>query len=252
VTDAPARSPRLGRPLVRLAEATSTNDLAKRLADAGVAEGAVVVAARQTHGRGRLGRAWASPPGGLWCSVLLRPGRGAHGLLSLAVGVATAEAVEAAGVPAALRWPNDVLVAGRKVAGVLLEAAGAAVVAGVGVNVRVSLEALPAEAAAGATSLHLHTRDVAPEAVLASLLGRLEHWYGLWAREPAAVAAAWSARDALRGRTVRAAGAEPVEGTADGITADGALIIRGSDGRPRTVVAGDVSLAAGRSTPDGV
>lgn len=251
IGEAPAR-PRFGRPLVRLDEATSTNDLARCLADAGVAEGAVVVAARQTRGRGRLGRPWASPPGGLWCSVLLRPGGGPPGLLSLAVGVAAAEAVEAAGVPAALRWPNDVLVAGRKVAGVLLEAAGAAVVAGVGINVRVALEALPAEAAAGATSLHLHTRDVAPEAVLASLLGRLEHWYGQWTRDPAAVVAAWSVRDALRGRPVRAAGAEPVEGTAEGITADGALVVRGPDGRPRTVVAGDVSLAAGRSAPHGV
>lgn len=253
MTGVPPASPRLGRPLVRLDEAASTNDLARRLTEAGVAEGAVVVASRQTRGRGRLGRAWASPPGGVWCSVLLRPAGGSPGLLSLAVGVATAEAVEAAGVPAALRWPNDVLVAGRKIAGVLLEAVGTAVVAGIGVNVCVPLEALPAPVAAAATSLHLHARGaVAPEGVLEALLKRLEHWYGRWAHDPDAVLAAWSSRDALRGQPVRVTGAEPVVGTAEGIAPDGALIVRELHGRPRTVMAGDVSLAPGRRALEGV
>jgi BirA family biotin operon repressor/biotin-[acetyl-CoA-carboxylase] ligase len=244
---------RLGRPLVRLGETASTNDIARLLAERGVREGAVVVAARQTRGRGRLGRAWASPPGGLWCSTLLRPAGGSPpGLLSLAAGLAAAEAVEtAAGVAAALRWPNDVLIGERKVAGILLEAAAAAVVAGVGINVNVPLDALPPEVAAGATSLHLHAgRTLDLEPVLSTLVARLDVWYRRWAADPDRIAAAWPARDALRGRPVRVAGgAAPVEGVADGIAPDGALRVRQADGRVRAAVAGDVLAAAGWPAP---
>jgi biotin-[acetyl-CoA-carboxylase] ligase BirA-like protein len=246
-----ARS-RIGRPLVRLTETGSTNDVARQLAEGGVREGAVVVAACQTRGRGRLGRAWESPQGGLWCTVLLRPmGGSPPGLLSLAVGLAVAETVEVAGVEAALRWPNDVLIGERKVAGALLEAAGAAVVAGIGINVNVQLEALPPDVAGHATSLHLHAaRPLDVEQVLWDLVDRLDTWYRRWTDTPGTVVSTWPARDALRGRPVRVAGgAVPVEGVADGVAPDGALRVRQANGRVHTVVAGDVLPGVGWPAP---
>jgi BirA family biotin operon repressor/biotin-[acetyl-CoA-carboxylase] ligase len=147
-------APRLGRMAHRilwLETAGSTNDIATRLADLGADEGTVVVAETQTAGRGRIGRAWFSPPGaGLYVSVILRPSPGADfsprenptALLTLASGVALAEGVQAAtGLPAEIKWPNDLIVAKRKLAGILAEAAaqGAAlhfIVLGFGVNLR--------------------------------------------------------------------------------------------------------------------
>ncbi|HET8678909.1 MAG TPA: biotin--[acetyl-CoA-carboxylase] ligase, partial [bacterium] len=138
-------APRFGTPLVRVGELGSTNDLARVMADAGLPEGTVVVARRQTQGRGRHGHTWASPPGGLWCSLVLRPARDAGwGRLSLAMAVATCEAVdEVAGIRSAIRWPNDVVINGRKVAGILLEGAPNALVVGIGINANVPAEALP-------------------------------------------------------------------------------------------------------------
>ena len=116
----------LGRPLVWCGEATSTNDVARLLAAAGAPEGAAVVADVQTHGRGRLGRAWRSPIGGLWCSILLRPAAATvWGRLSVSMAVAVAEAVEAeTAVRLGIAWPNDLIAAGRKVCGILIESLG--------------------------------------------------------------------------------------------------------------------------------
>ncbi len=237
---------RLGRPIVRLGEVGSTNDVAGLLAAAGVAEGALVVADRQSAGRGRLGRPWVSPHGGLWCSVLLRPARGpSRGLLSLAVGVAVAEAAEAAcDVRAGLKWPNDVLVEGRKVAGVLLEAAGGAVIVGVGVNVIIPAGALRADIGPAATSLHLASgRPVDRDRVLAALLDRLTAWYEAWGAGGGQVLEAWRRRDVTAGRrAVVSMPGETLEGVAEGIDGDGALRLRLSTGEVRRVMAADVQV----------
>ena len=235
----------LGRPLVRVEEVASTNDVARQLARAGLPEGTVVVACRQTHGRGRLGRAWASPAGGLWCSVLLRPApQPSWTVLSLATALAVAEAVEAvAGVVARVRWPNDVVVAGRKVAGILLEAAADALVVGVGINANVAPEALPPEVRARATSLAAAAgRPVDLEDLRQALLGRLAAWYAAW-QAGVDLADAWARRDALAGRriTVRTPDAA-VEGIADGVAADGALRVRLGGGEVRHVLAGDLLI----------
>jgi BirA family biotin operon repressor/biotin-[acetyl-CoA-carboxylase] ligase len=240
------RVERLGRPIVRLGEVGSTNDVAELLAAAGVAEGALVVADRQTAGRGRLGRRWLSPHGGLWCSVLLRPvGGPSRGLLSLAVGVAVAEAAEmAAGVRTGLKWPNDVLVEGRKVAGVLIEAAGGAVIVGVGVNVTVPADALPNDIDPAATSLHLASvRPVDRDRVLVALVDRLTAWYQTWYAGGEQVLDAWRRRDVTTGGpVVVSVWGETLAGVADGIDGDGALRVRLSTGEVWRVVAGDVRV----------
>src|SRR5579864_1131231 len=115
----------IGRRLRWYTTLPSTNDLAMRLAELGEPEGAVIVAEEQTEGRGRLGRAWASPRGGVWLSVILRPGLAVSQLplIGLAAAVAAACAIrESTGLVARVKWPNDVLVQGAKVAGILAEA----------------------------------------------------------------------------------------------------------------------------------
>ncbi len=238
---------KLGRPLVRVEEVESTNDVARQMATGGLPEGATVVAGRQTGGRGRFGRAWISPRGGLWCSLVLRPGMDAGwGLLSLAAAVAVAEAVDlVAGVQSTIRWPNDVLIGGRKVAGVLIEATSDAVVVGIGINANVDPDARPHDLRTPATSLIAATgRPVALSALLDTLLERCAWWYGAWSRRDPAVAAAWAARDATRGTRVRVrdAGAT-LDGIAEGIDADGALRLRLSGGALRRVIAGDLTAA---------
>jgi BirA family biotin operon repressor/biotin-[acetyl-CoA-carboxylase] ligase len=245
---------RLGRPLVRVEEVESTNDLARLLAAGGLPEGATVVAGRQTRGRGRFGRAWISPPGGLWCSLLLRPAADAGwGWLSLATAVAVAEAVErAAGARSTIRWPNDVLIGGRKVAGVLIEVIPDAVVIGVGINANVDPGAFPDDLRAPVTSLVAAVgRPVALVALLETLLERCTSWYDAWSRRDPAVAAAWSDRDATRGThvSVRGPGAM-VEGWAEGVDVDGALLLRLSGGEIQRVIAGDlIASPASRQEP---
>ena len=237
-----------GRPLVRLGVCTSTNEVARWLAAAGLPEGTAVIAHTQERGRGRQGRAWSSPPGGLWCSFVLRPPvRTAWGRLSLASSVATAEAIEQiVGVRAAIRWPNDVVVGGRKVAGVLLEAAAAAVVAGIGINANVAADDLPEALRDRAGSLHeLRGRAVPLEALFDALRSRLAHWYVVWRNDTdgdaGTIIDAWSTRDATRGRHLEVQiGADHVTGVAEGVDGSGALRVRTADGALRTVVAGDI------------
>jgi len=231
--------------MVRLGEVGSTNDVARALADAGVPEGAVVVADVQTQGRGRLGRVWLSPQGGLWCSMLLRPpARSAWGRLSLAVGVAASEAIEAT-VPlrTGIRWPNDVVLGERKACGILIEGAGGAVVVGIGINVNVPVEKMPQEVAARATSLHLAAgHPVDRETVLRALLDRFARWHGLWTAGDDAVLEAWRRRDVTRRTRVVVDGPGPrVEGIAEGVDDDGALRVRLDSGVIQRVVAGDLT-----------
>jgi BirA family biotin operon repressor/biotin-[acetyl-CoA-carboxylase] ligase len=222
---------RLGSPRLHLRETTSTNDRARALATAGAPHGTLVTATAQTAGRGRQGRTWAAPPGrALLMSLVLRaPDR----MLPLAAAVAVAEA---AGERAAIKWPNDVLLDGRKVAGILAEARpqeGWAVL-GIGLNVAVGLEDLPAELQGTAATLGLEPRDVDP--VLARLLRALEWALAL---DTLGLLDAWRARDALRGRDVAwAAGT----GRAAGIDGDGRLVVELPDGGRTALEAGEVHL----------
>ncbi len=202
-TVAPLLRGRFGRPFLYHAACDST----QLLLDRGAGEGAVAVCDEQTAGRGRLGRSWSAPAGtAILCSVLLEPPpERAIPELSLVGGLAVAEAAEAATTLAAqIKWPNDVLVNRRKVAGVLAEAADGAVVLGMGLNVNQTREQLPDDAKVQPGSLLTVDgvrRERAP--ILADLLLRLERAYDLW-REGGldAIYDGLGARDFLRGRKV--------------------------------------------------
>jgi BirA family transcriptional regulator, biotin operon repressor / biotin---[acetyl-CoA-carboxylase] ligase len=228
---------RFGRPYRYEQSCESTQLL---VADA--SDGAVAVCDEQTSGRGRLGRSWHSPPGtAILCSILLRPPTERRiPELSLVGGMATADAVEEAlGLAAQIKWPNDVMVNRRKVAGVLAEARNGAVILGVGLNVNQTREELPAESRSPAASLRTIDgveRERAP--ILAALLERLEAGYDAWCDGGLdAVYDFLGSRDFLRGRRVAVDGAD---GYAVGIDRLGRLEIQTEGGR-RFVESGEVT-----------
>jgi BirA family transcriptional regulator, biotin operon repressor / biotin---[acetyl-CoA-carboxylase] ligase len=257
-------------------ETGSTNaDLAAAVRRAAAAEGgaplegAVLAAEHQHAGRGRSGRTWSSAPrAGIAVSVLLRPGAGVGGgagaghrppvpvtrwsWLPLLAGVALSEAV--AGVTdlaASLKWPNDLLIGGRKCAGILAEIVDEAVVLGIGVNVTQTAAELPPAAAGAvpATSLTLAgARRADRQVLLAALLRRIESWYACWratAGDPDAsgLRAAYLAASATVGQPVRVLlpGGDELTGAASAVDTDGRLVLRTDDGGTVPVAAGDVT-----------
>jgi BirA family transcriptional regulator, biotin operon repressor / biotin---[acetyl-CoA-carboxylase] ligase len=227
----------LGTPRLHLRVTSSTSDRARELAMAGAPHGALVTAAEQTAGRGRQGRTWSAPPGSaLLMSLILR---GAPPLLPLAAAVAVAEAC---GDDARIKWPNDVLLDGRKVAGILAEGRPAEgwVVLGIGVNVAVAPQDLPPELHATAATLARPRSAVEP--FLSDLLGGLGDVLGL---AGGALLERWRARDALAGREISwAAG----RGIARGVDGEGRLIVALPGGGQTTLDAGEVHLGL---RPDG-
>ena len=227
---------RLGSPRAHFRLTDSTNARAREFAGRGAPDGTLVTASEQSAGRGRQGRTWSAPAGrALLCSIVVRePPR----LLPLAAGVAVAEVAEAAGPDAAIKWPNDVLVDGRKVAGILVEARvqeGWAV-AGIGVNVAVRAADFPADLRERAGTLGLEPSAIEP--TLDALLRALERWLEA---DTDAVLDALRARDALLGREVRWGGQT---GTGAGIDGDGRLVVRTDSGEV-ALDAGEVHLSAG-------
>lgn len=225
----------------------STNDEARRLAEAGAAEGLVVTGGVQTAGRGRQGRAWASPHGNLYASFLLRPAvKPANaGELGFGAAVAVAETVEhlAHGVDAKCKWPNDVLVGGKKIAGILLESRGTPekldwLIAGIGVNVAEA----PETTGWPATSLAALGGDPSVERALEILAAGLEHWYRHWLAEGfAPLRQAWLARAHALGESlkIRRNGDER-EGRFAGLDPSGALVLELAGGRRETISYGEV------------
>jgi BirA family biotin operon repressor/biotin-[acetyl-CoA-carboxylase] ligase len=233
-------------------EIDSTNDYARALAEQGEPQGTIVVAERQTLGRGRLGRRWVSPPYiNLYCSVILRPTLPpAHApRITLTAAVALADTIEDFGAIApAIKWPNDILVRGKKLGGILTEAASDSqrvqfIVLGIGINLNFSRESMPPEIRERATSLSsLLGRSVSRERFLQRLIHHLDRCYGiLEERGFAALAPRWDERFELRGRRVRVEMVDRIlVGRAVGIDGDGALIIALPDGGRQRIVAGDV------------
>lgn len=244
--------------LVRDSTASTNDDAWEALATLG--DGAAVVAMVQTRGRGRDGRAWAQVPGrGLALSVVLRLGCDVRraGAIPLAAGLAVVRATHALGVPGArLKWPNDVLVNGRKLAGVLCEVrraagGGNAVVIGVGLNVAHSREEFPAELRELGTSLAIEGSAATLEDAAAAVLTNLEPlWNELQEGDASAVLAEWSRWASHWGEWVSVrTPAGLVEGVAQRLDSDGGLVLRTSAGLETTIVAGDVSAPGGVSAP---
>ena len=256
--EARLRTHQMGRHLLARAEVESTNDVAWEALAQGLPDGTTVVADAQTRGRGRSGRSWRTEPGkGLALSILLHAGcaptpGGGRGAIPLAAGLALARALERLGVRADLKWPNDLLAGGRKLAGILCESRrGAAngdavdtVVIGAGVNVGEARSDFPAALADSATSLAIEGCDAAREAVAAEFLNALEPlWVELSEGVPAAVLAAWRERASFWGRAVRVrTPAGEVSGVATGLDPGGGLVLE-CEGSAITVFAGDLDLA---------
>ncbi len=228
----------------------STSDLCIRLAGAGEPAGLAVLALRQTAGRGSRGRGWCAPEGNLNLSVLLRPDLGAAeaGGLALLAALALAEALSAMcpGLTLTLKWPNDLLLSGRKLAGILLDAASGPdgridwVVIGFGANLARAPE-IPGRAPSCLAEAGF---TLAPEALAPALLARLDHWLGINAADGfAPVRDAWLGLAHPPGTPIRLAqGGSVAEGRFCGLASDGALLMA-TDAGLRRFAAGEVLLA---------
>lgn len=234
-----------GRPHRHYRVTDSTNTRAKELAEAGAPNGTVITAAEQSAGRGRKGRSWTAPPdAALLYSAILRPLDERHLLLPLAVPLAVCEAAEELqpDIDCEIKWPNDVWIEGRKVAGVLIEAKpqdGWAVI-GVGVNVNVEADQFPPELRETAISLGGGIPPEQSRERLGLMLRTLNRMLDRWVEQaPDSVLSAWRARDALRGKEVSWDGGS---GVADGISDAGDLVVLTAGGERLVLGAGEVHL----------
>ncbi len=243
---------RLGVKLHYYLEVDSTNARAQQLAEDGALEGEIVIAEQQSRGRGRLGRSWLSPPFlNLYLSIVLRPklppAHAAQITLMAAVALADTVAHFVPDAPA-IKWPNDILVRGKKLAGILTESSITAekvnyVILGIGVNVNFPHALMPDAIRRRATSLvECAGKTVSREVFLRRLIQDLDRCYGILEEAGfGAIAPRWEAHFNFRGQRVRVEmGNETLAGVAKGIDRDGALIVEGDGGRYHRVLAGDV------------
>lgn len=244
----------IGRDIRVFLETTSTNDVVEKLARDGVAEGVVVFAESQTKGRGRLGRKWISPPKkGLWFSVLLRPHLRPMEATQITIAAATAlsRAIqERANIRPEIKWPNDILIRGRKVAGILTELSAELdmikhVILGIGVDVNLSASEFPTDLRRIATSLKIESGHAVARADLAAaILRELDRDYQrLSAGRFEEVADEWEAQCATLGQNVAIrVGDRLVQGRAESLDSDGALLLRTQHGHLERIIGGDVAL----------
>jgi BirA family biotin operon repressor/biotin-[acetyl-CoA-carboxylase] ligase len=242
-----------GREIVYQRETASTQDIAKALASSGAVEGAIAVAETQSGGRGRIGRQWSSPAGGIYFSIVLRPDiKPAEApRLPLMAGVAVAQAIKRnTNLAPRLKWPNDIMIGDRKVCGILTEMSAEMdrldwVVIGVGLNVNISRKHLPQEIRGIATSLMDESGERIPRvALLQDILFEIESLYGELVKsgfEP--IRARWKAlSNTIGANVVVSMPTEQVKGLALDIDSDGALILQKEDGSREKIMAGVVSL----------
>jgi BirA family biotin operon repressor/biotin-[acetyl-CoA-carboxylase] ligase len=244
----------VGRHIYLFGEVSSTNSALVRLAKAGAQEGAVVLAEGQTAGRGRLGKIWFSPPGmNLYASVLFRPPitPSEVAVFSFIAPLALADAIQEEGVEPAIKWPNDILVAKKKVAGILAESVAQGnrvdfVILGVAVNLNVERETLmSALGPAGRSAISLREAvglEIDRNAFSARFLALLDEWFEIYFSKGAKVILqAWRDRDITTGRRIEVR-EEPArfEGRAIGVNAEGALVVQDFGGQVRRVVTGEI------------
>jgi len=239
----------VGRRLVYHASLPSTQDVARREAERDTPEGTTILADEQMAGRGRLGRGWVSPPGAnLYFSVVLRPAAEHLRALGMIWPLAICRAVEdVTDLPARVKWPNDVLVGSRKLAGVLIDSefgdsGGGYAIAGIGINVNFDVSPHEELRDTGTSISTELGREVAREEMLAAVLGHFEELYEA-ARRGEPVHDGWKARLDTLGRHVRVRFGDSVEeGVAEDAEPDGALILRRPDGSRVRIEAGEVTL----------
>ncbi len=244
----------IGRDIRVFEQTTSTNDVVEKLARDGVKEGAVVFAESQTKGRGRLGRTWTSPRRkGLWFSILLRPALSPQATTQLTVAAATAlrRAIHnETGLRPEIKWPNDLLIRGRKVAGVLTELTAELdrvkhVILGVGVDANLSASDFPSDVRKLATSLKIESgKPIARAELAVEILRELDREYlRVCARDFAAVADEWEEYCTTLGRHVAIQiGDRRICGRAESLGEDGALLVRTEHGHLERITGGDVTL----------
>jgi BirA family biotin operon repressor/biotin-[acetyl-CoA-carboxylase] ligase len=244
----------IGRDIRVFERTTSTNDIIARLARDGIREGAVVFAESQSRGRGRLGRLWISPARkGLWFSILLRPDLPPQSATQLTVAAATALAravAQQTGLVPEIKWPNDLLIRGKKVAGILTELTAELdhikeVVLGIGVNVNLEAGELPPDLRKSATSLKIESGQAVDRAELAvAVLRELDGDYEQIRRgQFELVAAEWQQRCGTLGREVSIRiGDRVIRGRAESLDAEGALLLRTQHGRLERIIGGDVTM----------
>jgi len=244
----------IGRDIRVFQQTTSTSDVMEKLARDGVHEGMVVFAESQTRGRGRLGRAWVSPPGqGLWFSVLLRPPLRPQAItrVTVAAAVAITRAIRMElPLRPEIKWPNDIMLHGRKIAGVLTELSGELdsvrhVSLGIGVNVNLTAQDLPRDVRETATSLRLALgRTVDRPALAAALLRELDAAYAALLDDRfEELADEWSEQCTTLGRNIAViAGNRRITGRAEALDDEGALLLRTQHGHLERIVGGDITL----------
>lgn len=246
----------LVREIVVFEETDSTNDQATKLGKSGAASGLAIFAEKQNAGRGRFGRRWESASHlGLWFSLLLRPTFPQENWprLTTWVAVSIASAIEhATGVSAGIKWPNDIFVDGRKIAGILIETAQDRAqenfaVVGIGVNANHAREDFPEALASIATSLRVATgRSIDRSAMAAAIFRELDARHADLDRRFDTLVAEATRRSVLLGRWVQVRAADSViEGIAENLDANGQLLLRTSDGNLATLSAGEVSISPG-------
>jgi BirA family biotin operon repressor/biotin-[acetyl-CoA-carboxylase] ligase len=227
------------------------------MAAIGAKEGTVIIAETQTRGKGRLGREWASPRGGIWLSTILRPKLRAKDVpkLTLMTSLAVAKTIsQLFDLKTEVKWPNDVLINAKKVCGILTEAntrGGTTnfAVVGIGINANIDLDSLPEQVRKNATSLkHELKKEINREQFLRSLLEAIEHYYVMLAEGKFnVILEKWKSLCSFLGLYVEVTSfEEKIEGRAIDVDENGALIIRLQDGTLRKVLSGDVSLKRSR------
>jgi BirA family biotin operon repressor/biotin-[acetyl-CoA-carboxylase] ligase len=249
--------PSIARDIHLLGAVASTNTALRKLAAEGASDGTVVIADEQTDGRGRHGKPWFSPPAAnLYLSALFRPNIAPRlaGGFSFVGSLALCDAIKGEGLEATIKWPNDVLVEGKKVAGVLAECATVEarvdyVMLGFGVNMNVTHKTLMAALGASghfAGSLaDLAGREIDRNAFAAALLNHLFRWVATYRTEgPTPLLAAWRDRDILTGRRVEVRGEGPsYDGRVLGVDGQGCLLVRDSLGKVHKILAGEIRLS---------
>jgi len=251
----------LGQVALYFRTLTSTNDIAKQLAIRGTKEGAIVLAENQSNGKGRLGRKWVSPEGGLWFSVIFRPKvKPKHALkLTLLGSVAVVKTVNTLyGLRAEIKWPNDVLINQKKVCGILTESEIKGknlnfAVLGFGINANLDLNAFPQHLRSSATTLKTQLRkEISREILLCRLLENVEACYDLFRnRKFETILDDWRRLSGFLGSHVEILdGRRKVEGSALDLNSDGALIVRLKDQSIYKVISGDVARIVQAKRPE--